>query len=125
MKEKFRQPEQAIRLFFWLFAAACLLAAIAMPDRGQMVEGMLRLCTLPYQSANSYFDAANGRLCRYIFECGNRLRCLRGDLLASRQQAGRRFGACLFPDGGLLLLGHYGAEYLVLLCRCADRLPYP
>ena len=55
MKEKFRQPEQAIRLFFWLFAAACLLAAIAMPDRGQMVEGML-----PYQSANSYFDAANG-----------------------------------------------------------------
>ena len=25
-----------------------------------MVEGMLRLCTLPYQSANSYFDAANG-----------------------------------------------------------------
>ena len=31
-----------------------------MPDRGQMVEGMLRLCTLPYQSANSYFDAANG-----------------------------------------------------------------
>ena len=60
MKEKFRQPEQAIRLFFWLFAAVCLLAAIAMPDRGQMVEGMLRLCTLPYQSANSYFDAANG-----------------------------------------------------------------
>ena len=60
MKEKFRQPEQAIRLFFWLFAAACLLAAIAMPDRGQMFEGMLRLCTLPYQSANSYFDAANG-----------------------------------------------------------------
>ena len=60
MKEKFRQPEQAIRLFFWLFAAACLLAAIAMPDRGQMVEGMLRLCTLPSQSANSYFDAANG-----------------------------------------------------------------
>ena len=50
MKEKFRQPEQAIRLFFWLFAAACLLAAIAMPDRGQMVEGMLRLCTLPEES---------------------------------------------------------------------------
>ena len=60
MKEKFRQPEQAIRLFFWLFAAACLIAAVIMPDRGRMVEGMLRLCTLPYQSANSYFDAANG-----------------------------------------------------------------
>ena len=25
-----------------------------------MVEGMLRLCTLPYQSANSYFDASGG-----------------------------------------------------------------
>ena len=60
MKEKFAQLDKAIRLLFWLFAAACLLAAIAMPDRGQMVEGMLRLCTLPYQSANSYFDAANG-----------------------------------------------------------------
>ena len=60
MKEKFAQPEKAIRLLFWLFAAACLLAAIAMPDRGQMVEGLLRLCTTPYQSANSYFDPAVG-----------------------------------------------------------------
>ena len=60
MKEKFAQPEKAIRLLFWLFAAACLIAAIAMPDRGQMVEGMLRLCTTPYQSANSYFDPAVG-----------------------------------------------------------------
>ena len=60
MKEKFKLPEQAIRLWFWLFAVLCLIAAIAMPDRGQMVEGMLRLCTLPYQSANSYFDASGG-----------------------------------------------------------------
>ena len=60
MKEKFKLPEQAIRLWFWLFAALCLIAAVLMPDHGQMVEGMLRLCTLPYQSANSYFDAANG-----------------------------------------------------------------
>ena len=60
MKEKFKLPERAIRLWFWLFAALCLIAAIAMPDRGQMVEGMLRLCTLPYQSANSYFDASGG-----------------------------------------------------------------
>ena len=60
MKEKFAQPEKAIRLLFWLFAAACLIAAIAMPDRGEMVEGMLRLCTTPYQSANSYFDPAVG-----------------------------------------------------------------
>ena len=60
MKEKFKLPEQAIRLWFWLFAVLCLIAAIAMPDRWQMVEGMLRLCTLPYQSANSYFDASGG-----------------------------------------------------------------
>ena len=60
MKEKFAQLDKAIRLLFWLFAAACLIAAIAMPDRGQMVEGMLRLCTTPYQSANSYFDPAVG-----------------------------------------------------------------
>ena len=60
MKEKFKLPEQAIRLWFWLFAALCLIAAVIMPDRGQMVEGMLRLCTLPYQSANSYFDASGG-----------------------------------------------------------------
>ena len=60
MKEKFQRPEQAIRLLFWLFAAACLIAAVAMPDRGQMFEGLVRLCTLPYQSANSYFDAACG-----------------------------------------------------------------
>ena len=60
MKEKFKLPEQAIRLWFWLFAALCLIAAVLTPDRGQMVEGMLRLCTLPYQSANSYFDASGG-----------------------------------------------------------------
>ena len=60
MKEKFKLPEQAIRLWFWLFAALCLIAAVLMPDHGQMVEGMLRLCTLPYQSANSYFDASGG-----------------------------------------------------------------
>ena len=28
MKEKFKLPEQAIRLWFWLFAALCLIAAV-------------------------------------------------------------------------------------------------
>lgn len=60
MKEKLKQPEQALRLFFWLFALACLVAAFIMPDRAQMADGLLRLCTLPYQSANSYFDPACG-----------------------------------------------------------------
>ena len=62
MKEKFKQPEQALRLWFWLFAAACLIAAVVMPDRSQMIEGVKRLCVLPYQTANSYFDPANGGL---------------------------------------------------------------
>ena len=35
MKEKFKQPARAIRLWFWLFAAACLIAAFIMPDRDQ------------------------------------------------------------------------------------------
>ena len=60
MKEKTKTPERALRLWFWLFAAAALIAAVCMPDRGQMFAGLGRLCVLPYQSANSYFDAANG-----------------------------------------------------------------
>ena len=62
MKEKFKRPEQALRLWFWLFAAACLIAAVVMPDRSQMLEGVKRLCVLPYQTANSYFAPANGGL---------------------------------------------------------------
>ena len=31
MKERFKLPEQAIRLWFWLFAALCLIAAVIMP----------------------------------------------------------------------------------------------
>ena len=62
MKERFKQPEQALRLWFWLFAAACLITAVIMPDRAQMFSGLRRLCMLPYLSANSYFDAANGGL---------------------------------------------------------------
>ena len=59
-RTRFSTPEAAIRLWFWLFAAAALIAAICMPDRRQMFAGLGRLCVLPYQSANSYFDAANG-----------------------------------------------------------------
>lgn len=58
--KRFAAPEAAIRLWFWLFAAAALIAAICMPDRGQMFAGLGRLCVLPYQSANPYFAAENG-----------------------------------------------------------------
>ena len=47
--KRFAAPEAAIRLWFWLFAAAALIAAICMPDRGQMFAGLGRLCVLPYQ----------------------------------------------------------------------------
>ena len=60
MKEKTKTPERALRLWFWLFAAAALIAAVCMPDRGQMFAGLGRLCVLPYQSANPYFAAENG-----------------------------------------------------------------
>ena len=58
--KRFAAPEAAIRLWFWLFAAAALIAAVCMPDRGQMFSGLGRLCVLPYQSANPYFAAENG-----------------------------------------------------------------
>lgn len=60
MKEKTKTPERALRLWFWLFAAACLIAAVAMPDRAAMLAGLKRICVLPYQSANPYFAAENG-----------------------------------------------------------------
>ncbi len=61
-KERFAAPEQAIRLLFWLFAAACVIAAVLMPDRANLLTGLKNICVLPYQSANSFFDAANGGL---------------------------------------------------------------
>ena len=60
LNKRFAAPEAAIRLLFWLFAAACLLAAVCMPDRGQMLAGLKRICVLPYQSSNPYFAAENG-----------------------------------------------------------------
>lgn len=33
-----------------------------MPDRANMFAGLKNICVLPYQTANSYFDAANGGL---------------------------------------------------------------
>ena len=46
LNKRFAAPEAAIRLLFWLFAAACLLAAVCMPDRGQMLAGLKRICVL-------------------------------------------------------------------------------
>ena len=60
LKEKGKRRSGALRLWFWLFAAAALIAAVCMPDRGQMFAGLGRLCVLPYQSANPYFAAENG-----------------------------------------------------------------
>ena len=49
-----------IRLLFWGFAAACLIAALIMPDRGGMFRGVGQICTQSGQVVKSYFDPSYG-----------------------------------------------------------------
>lgn len=59
-KEKLKVPSHAIRLGFWLFSAACIITACIMPDRGQMLDGLWRICTTSGQVTKSYFDPTYG-----------------------------------------------------------------
>ncbi len=59
-KTRFQTPERAIRLIFWVFTAACLLAAFLMPDRTEMLRGLVRICTQSGQTVKSYFDPSYG-----------------------------------------------------------------
>ena len=59
-KTRFQTPERAIRLIFWVFTAACLLAAFLMPDRTEMLRGLVRICTQSGQTVKSYFDSSYG-----------------------------------------------------------------
>lgn len=59
-KERFAQPGQALRVLFWGFSALCLLAALLSPDRGDMVPGLVRICTQSGQTVKSYFDISYG-----------------------------------------------------------------
>ena len=61
-KQTMLEPSRAIGVGFWLFNLACLLTALAMPDRGQMLAGLGRICTLSSQVTKSYFDPSYGGL---------------------------------------------------------------
>ena len=60
MKTRFQTPEKAIRLTFWAFTLLCLIAAVVMPDRAEMLRGLGRICMQSGQTVKSYFDPAYG-----------------------------------------------------------------
>ncbi len=49
-----------LMLLFWLFAVFCLGAAVAAPDRGQMVSGLIRICTQPVYTLTNFFAPGYG-----------------------------------------------------------------
>ena len=65
MKEKFRQPQTAIRWLFAGFTLLCLMAAVvsaalyheSAPD---IFAGLGRICTQSGQTVKSYFDSSYG-----------------------------------------------------------------
>lgn len=123
--KRFAAPEAAIRLWFWLFAAAALIARDLHAGSGADVRGPWPPLRPALSVGKSVFRGRKRRICRYVLKCCARLRDLRGGLFPAGQQAGRRVRAGVLPDGGLRLLGYHGAEHLVLLCGHADRLPDP
>ena len=60
MKEKMKQPVFALRCLFAFFTLACLIAAVAAPDRGSMFAGLGRICTQSGQTVKSFFDPSYG-----------------------------------------------------------------
>ena len=60
MKTRFQTPEKAIRLTFWAFTLLCLIAAVVMPDRAEMLRGLGRICMQSGQTVKSYFDPTYG-----------------------------------------------------------------
>ena len=60
MKEKFKNPQTVIRWLFAGFTVICLLAAVIMPDRSGMLDGLGRICTQSGQTVKSYFDPRLG-----------------------------------------------------------------
>lgn len=49
-----------LRWLFAAFALICLIAAVIMPDRGDMFGGLTRICTQSGQTVKSYFDPSYG-----------------------------------------------------------------
>ena len=62
MKRRLAQPEQAIRILFFGFSLICLITAFLMPDRSEMLPGLIRICTRPGQTVKSYLDVGYGGL---------------------------------------------------------------
>ena len=57
MTEKWKKLDasQMLKLVFWLFTAAFLVAALISPDRGSLVSGLKTLYTTPAQVTKDYF----------------------------------------------------------------------
>ena len=57
MTEKWKQLDASrmLKLVFWLFTAAFLVAALVSPDRGSLVSGLKALYTTPAQVTKDYF----------------------------------------------------------------------
>lgn len=53
-------PYRFLRLLFLFFSLAFLVAAVCMPDRGQMLAGLERIALLPAKTPTNYFDPAYG-----------------------------------------------------------------
>lgn len=60
LNETIREPGIALRFLFAAFSVLCLLAALVMPDRSDMLAGVGRICTQSGQTVKSYFDASYG-----------------------------------------------------------------
>ena len=60
MKTRFQTPERASRLLFWAFTLICVIAAVLMPDRAEMLRGLVRICMQSGQTVKSYFDVSYG-----------------------------------------------------------------
>ena len=45
LKQRLQSPDAMLRALFACFTLACLIAAVIMPDRGDMLSGVGRICT--------------------------------------------------------------------------------
>lgn len=59
-RERLRTQEHGLKLIFWMFTLFCMIAAVISPDRGQMLQGLIRICTQSGQVVKSYFDPSYG-----------------------------------------------------------------
>ncbi len=54
-KNKNLSESDFLKLFFAFLTAACLIAAVCMPDRGQMFSGLLQILSQPSKISTNYF----------------------------------------------------------------------